>query len=526
MRGDGRIAPITVFEPRITADSTLAIPEPGTASMRGDMAVFLAAFALCLAFRLPALGDLAFWFDEVITADTLNMSWQDLVADRLANGHFPFYFGLLKGLGLAGGSEFALRLPSAIFDSLAGGVVALIGRRLDGRVGSLAAALLYAMMPSLILYGQEARPYAMLLLFLTLAMFGQMTLLIRPDHGRRHAAVATIGTLGAVLTLPVGAVTIALQHIALLFSRFGPYGHKERRLWLAHIALTWIGAVIALSFLIPAVLKQAAEPVGLLKWQSKLPFSQRMIEAFGETYGFVIPHDIDRFLAGPWNGLLAAGLIALMVVGLVAHRGSLVHRYLGLLAFGTPLIFIGLGIFTASAGRYLIGMMPAAVLLAASGAGALLRLRRGGARIAVLAVLLAFAGFVALQALDTLASTRKYDWRPIAEFLATTGIRDATLYSDAPQIEKTLRHYLPPDGSIAYRTVAPDREPIDTLWQAAGSEPAGWFLLTNWRNPPDSLTDGATVCSWPFGDMKLVMVAHDAARIPPALAGCGSTSSK
>src|SRR5690606_8181572 len=139
-------------------------------------------------------------------------------------------------------------------------------------------------------------------------------------------------------------------------------------------------------------------------------FGQRVAEAFGETYGFVVPRDIDRYLAADWNGLVAAGFLGLMFVGFLVHRKQPAFRMLAVTALGTPIVFLLLGAFSASAGRYLIGMLPAAVLLAASGVAALLA-RPGARRVLAGAALAVFFGGLSLQALDMLATERKYDWR-------------------------------------------------------------------------------------------------------------------
>ncbi|WP_018181998.1 glycosyltransferase family 39 protein [Kaistia granuli] len=485
--------------------------------------VFVLTFSLCLVIRLSTLGELALWFDEVITADVARASWSGLVADRLANGHFPTYFALLKGLGLAGGSEFALRLPSALLDSLAGALVALLALRLSGRVGAIAAALLYAFYPALIQYGQEARPYALMLAFVALAITGQIGLLTgRPKPGRQ-AILATIGTLGAALSIPAGIVPVALQHLALPACGFRNFAPALKRLWWRHILITWTGIVVAAAFLLPAVQAQAEKPVGLMKWQSRYGYGQRAIEAFGETYGFVVPRDLDRFLDAGWNGWLATGFLALMLAGFLANRAKPAHRMLAVTAFGTPLVFLVLGIFSASAGRYLIGMLPAAVLLASAGIAALVA-RPGVARLPALAVLVALLAGIALQALDMLVSARKYDWRPVAAFLRESGVRDAEILTDAPHAEKALRYYLPDADRMTYAAIDPVREPMAILWDEAAGRPLAFLLTAAYRTVPSALAEGAIVCSWRFGDQKLTMIARDAGLAPAALKRCEAES--
>ena len=480
--------------------------------------MFLATFGLCLIVRLSTLGHLSLWSDETITARVIAGTWPDLVADRLANGHFPSYFALLKALGLAGADEFWLRLPSAILDSLAGGLVALVALRLSGRAGALAAAFLYAFYPALIQYGQEARPYALMLAFLALAITGQIGLLTDSASPRRQAVIATIGTLGAALAMPAGIVSVAMQHLALLACGFRKFEPREKRLWIRHIVVTWAGIALAAAWLIPAVLEQAQKPVGLMKWQSALPSSFRIREAFEETYGLVVPRDIQRFLPEEWTVPLALALLALMAIGLIANRERRPHRMLAFSAFLTPLVFLVLGAFSASAGRYLIGMLPAAILLAAAGVAALTADR--GMRLAIGATLALLGAGLLLQALDMLVSPRKFDWRPVAAFLHESGVRDTTILADASSVESALRHYAAASDGLTFETLDPDRDSIATLWARASDRPLAFLVIGAHQTVPAGLASDATVCTFPFGDVKAILVARDTNAIPPALRGC------
>jgi hypothetical protein len=496
-----------------------APPLPGCVSAIGFAC---AAFLIVLVLRLPTLGALALWFDEAITADVIAAPWPALVADRLANGHFPTYFAFLKAVGLGGGSEFSLRLPSALFDSLAGALVTGLALRLSGRVAAIAALFLYALYPALIQYGQEARPYALMLAFLALAMTGQIGLLTGRARPGRQALLATIGTIGAALSLPAAIVVIALQHLALPLCGFRNFDASRKRLWWRHILVTWAAILAAAAFLLPAVLEQSARPSGLMKWQARHGYGQRALEAFGETYGFVVPRDLDRFLASDWNLWLAAIFLGLMLSGLIANRAVPAFRMLAFTAFGTPLLFLALGLVSASAGRYLIGMLPAAILLAAAGAAAWLA-RPGLPRIAASAGLALFFCGLGLQALDMLVTERKYDWRLPATFLRKHGLRDIELLTDAPQATKALRHYVSEADRIRYDAIEPATEPMDRLWEKAADRPLAFLLTASHKPLPPALTDDAIVCQWRFGEQTLTMIARQAGLVPPALAGCAAT---
>jgi uncharacterized membrane protein len=124
------------------------------------------------------------WWDESLSLQRAESNWGDLIAGRLrlydgltddlTYDQHPFFFFILQGLllRLAGESEVVLRFPSVMAVTLL--VPALWSfARLFVRRGIMAAgaplwaALLAALHPFYLWYGQEARPYA---LWATLAL--------------------------------------------------------------------------------------------------------------------------------------------------------------------------------------------------------------------------------------------------------------------------------------------------------------------------------------------------------------------
>ena len=122
----------------------------------------IALTALAAALRLPTLGSQSLWLDEVLTGNLARGSLGDLfhvVAQQEAN---PPLFYLLEWVWtrVAGTSEFALRLPSALFGIALVPVGYAIGRRLAGERTAVALAALVAVHPLLVYYSQEARGYS------------------------------------------------------------------------------------------------------------------------------------------------------------------------------------------------------------------------------------------------------------------------------------------------------------------------------------------------------------------------------
>src|SRR4051794_8970539 len=126
----------------------------------------IALTALAAALRLPTLGSQSLWLDEVLTGNLAHGSLGDLfhvVAQQEAN---PPLFYLLEWLWtrVAGTSEVALRLPSALFGIALVPVAYGIGRRLGGARAAVGLAAIVAVHPLLVYYSQEARGYAMVAL--------------------------------------------------------------------------------------------------------------------------------------------------------------------------------------------------------------------------------------------------------------------------------------------------------------------------------------------------------------------------
>jgi mannosyltransferase len=122
----------------------------------------IALTAVAAALRLPTLGSQSLWLDEVLTGNLARGSLGDLfrvVAQQEAN---PPLFYLLEWAWtrVAGASEVALRLPSALFGIALVPVGYAIGKRLAGERTAVALAALIAVHPLLVYYSQEARGYS------------------------------------------------------------------------------------------------------------------------------------------------------------------------------------------------------------------------------------------------------------------------------------------------------------------------------------------------------------------------------
>ncbi len=174
--------------------------------------------AVCFAACLNDIDGRQLWRDEHCSWWAASLPATDFW--RLL-GHVdavlaPYYLFLRAWMGIVGDSEQALRLPSAAAMSLAAGLLVLVGRRLYRLEVGVVAGLLFALLPSVSRYGQEARPYAFVVAAVVAAMLLLLRALEKPASVRRWIAyalgVATIGFFHLVsLLVLIAHATMLLE---------------------------------------------------------------------------------------------------------------------------------------------------------------------------------------------------------------------------------------------------------------------------------------------------------------------------
>ncbi len=193
-------------------------------SSLGGHSCVLMALVVGLVLRFLHLGYQSLWFDELLTATAATSSTLgELFSNHLVRHTHPpgyglFLFGWVR---LAGDSELALRLPSAISGVAA---VLLFHRfacrqwpRETARNGTILMALTF---PGLY-YSHEARPYTFLLL-VSVASTGIWLDLVSTLHRsqpipRRQLAGYGLVCLLAIYTHYFGLALVAFQGMALIW---------------------------------------------------------------------------------------------------------------------------------------------------------------------------------------------------------------------------------------------------------------------------------------------------------------------
>ncbi|MHB0858189.1 MAG: glycosyltransferase family 39 protein [Anaerolineae bacterium] len=198
---------------RITAS------KPARISLDWSLAALCAILTVGLGLRLYHLGTQSLWYDE---AQTLYIAGFPL-GEIIQRAYRPplYHFLLHVWAPLAGGSEFWLRLPSALFGAAIPLLAYGVTTRLYGRRTALCAALLSAFSPVLVWYAQELRMYSLLALeFLAL-----LYVTIRLWEGSPRRPILWVGLW-------------AVQVIALYTHYFAiPF-----LLWLAGLTTAWLAS--------------------------------------------------------------------------------------------------------------------------------------------------------------------------------------------------------------------------------------------------------------------------------------------
>lgn len=180
--------------------------------------------------RFYGLNIQSVWSDELASRYFSNTDGFSQVLQRVREDiHPPGYFLLLHFTqGIIGDSAWALRLPSAIAGWLSIVAIYFLGKRMYSGSEGLVAALFMAVFWAPVYYSQEARSYALLILFSIITTYFWWGLL---QNLRLRRTLPVMGALGYVLGAVAlaylhyfGLLLIALQGAALLALAYRSFG--------------------------------------------------------------------------------------------------------------------------------------------------------------------------------------------------------------------------------------------------------------------------------------------------------------
>ncbi|MEU8139367.1 glycosyltransferase family 39 protein [Streptodolium elevatio] len=335
-----------------------AVDAPGVAR---DAAAPLGAALLTLVLCLWRFESPVLWRDELATWTAAQRSVPELFAmlgnvDASAGG---FYLFMRGWTAVFGDGTLAMRMPAMLAMAGTAACVVLLGRRAFGRPAGAAAGVVFALLPSVSRYGQEARAYGFVCLTFAVATLLLARAAERPTI-RRWAAYSTAVALLGVWHLV--ALAGLAGHVAWLAARPGSARGAER----PSVRRAFLVAVAAgTAPLAPLAAVAGGQRVRQIEWIPRPDL---------DTLQVLLPR------------LAASGpvAVALAVLALGACTGP--HRRSAAGYFGVALVPVAVVWAVSRAGdtsyflpRYFLFTLPAWAVLA-------------GAGIAVLADRLAAAG--------------------------------------------------------------------------------------------------------------------------------------
>ena len=416
-----------------------AMPVSGPASA---VTVLLPALT-AVALGLWGLGGRGLSGDEAATwaaaRRTTGALWQ--LVGRSDAVHGPYYL-LMQGLLVLRPDELMLRLPSVAAMGLAAALVAAIGTRLAAPVVGLAAGMLFAVVPAVSRYAQEAHQYALVTAAATAATY----FLIRgceEDEDRWWCGYAAVVSVAGLLH------TTALLMLA---------AHAATLLLVRAVACLWLRWVMsaALACLVAAPVMwvargQAAPP----DW---------------ETPGWPAFTGLMRAFAGP-SGWVAVPMVVFAIGALLTRRRSRDEGpipgltvpvvALPLLVLPPALLFAVSQLHPVYAERYVLFALPGFCLLVAAGiermADAVTPWAVAAPLMAALLVALTFGGQLGAHAYLRSPESRPDDQRAVARLVQrSTEPKDTILFLGGDRRKAAIAY---PDAFDGLEDVALDRSP-------------------------------------------------------------------
>ncbi|WP_328871357.1 glycosyltransferase family 39 protein [Streptomyces sp. NBC_00287] len=410
---------------------------------RGRALLRLGPFVLALVLGGHGLTGTLLGRDELVTWDMVGRDTGRILA-TLGNVdavHGTYYLLMHGWVELFGDSVLSLRLPSLLAVAVTASVVALLGERLFGYRAGILAGFLFALVPAVSRYGQEARSYALVLLAVALATLLLLRALDRPRSLWRWAGYA----LALVCTgfLHLIALSVVLAHVCLLVAR----GRGERALWWkSGLALAAVGACVT-----PLALLGRSQAGRQLYWVPA-PDGWALLSLPGGLFASVV---------------CAGALLALALLAPSEHRAAL-------LLCGTWALLPPALVWAASHGEvsyfrgvYVLFTLPAWALLAGSG---LASARRSWKAAAALLVALAV---VTLPDQRQMRQPLEHDAPVPLDYAAAAKVierlhraGDAVVYdrADTWKLDGGVQYYLPRDLRLRDVFLARTPAEIDDLY--------------------------------------------------------------
>ncbi|MFI5615853.1 glycosyltransferase family 39 protein [Streptomyces sp. NPDC051567] len=327
---------------------------------------WLWAALLTFAVSCVGIGGAQPWRDELASWNAASRETGDLIGmlgrvDAVSG----LYYLLLHGwISVFGDSEAMLRIPSALAMAGAAAFVVLTARTLFDRRTAVFSGLLFALLPAVSRYGQEARSYAFVVLAVAAATWLLVRALERPTP-RRWAPYAL--AVAAAGLFHIVSLLFLLPHALIVVARW--WSDRRGRTVVSFAVTT----AVALVPVIPLVLLGQRQVGRQISW-IKTPQLRSVADLWDSLFGSpVVALGIATAALLPlaWNRARRPAVELLLVAAVPIGAAWIVSQ-------GTTSYFMD---------RYLLFTLPAWALLAGAGLAALRPRPAGVAGLAALIVL-------------------------------------------------------------------------------------------------------------------------------------------
>jgi len=356
----------------------------------------LVAVAITLAgaaIRFATLDRQSFWFDELVTVTLVRRSFGGMISTIPHSEATPYLYYVLAWPWerVFGDGEVGLRSLSALAGTLTVPLVYAAGSALCSRAVGLMAAALASVEPFLVWYSQEARAYALLVLF---AALGFVFFARALRDGRAPLAGWAVASALALATHYFAVFLVAPEAAWLLLRA------RDRRA----AAIASVVPLAVFAALVPLMLEQRSSGASSAR-------SSLASRAAGVPKDLAVGYSFPFELAGS----IAAALLLLVAVVHVRHargearRGGLLAGGLALVAAAVPYVLASGGADYLAARNLIAVVLPAAVFLAVGFVASRAALAAGAA---LCALFLAITLSVSFD-----AAYGRTDWRGAAHAL-------------------------------------------------------------------------------------------------------------
>jgi mannosyltransferase len=331
---------------------------------------------------LWGINGASYWRDEAATLSAAQRPFGNLLRTlgNIDAVHGAYYVLIWVVVRIGGTGELVTRLPSAVAMAVAAAAVTALGRRLISLRAGLASGLVFAVLPQVSLYGQDARPYAIVIALAALGSYLLVRAMDAGDAGRRHRWLAwyavCLAALGIVdifglLLVPAHAVTVALRLLRARDRQAGAAGEAaagaggDAARAARSLALGWLAAVAAGVVLASPVLVLGYVQKGTLSWLS--PPGLGSLKQLRMLIGPAV-------LVNTVALVVAAGIVVSAIFGRqrlrAAWPGSVPALCVPWLILPPAILLIGSLITPLYTLRYVLLCLPAIALLVGAGLSA------------------------------------------------------------------------------------------------------------------------------------------------------------